>query len=264
MHDAGDDHEYTESFIAALQWMWGDGYLSPGGPEEVAALLHGIDLTGRDVLDIGCGLGAIDILLLQSYSAGSVIGIDVEAPLIAHARQRALQAGVSDAAQFQLVQPGPLSFADMSFDVVFSKDAIIHIPDKTALYQDVLRVLRPGGVFVGSDWLRGGEGEYSPQMTAWLDAVMLSFEMKNLHQTKAALEASGFTRVNLKDRNEWYQQEIKNELATLSGERYAGLARLIGEERAAHRLRSSTLKQQVIERGELRPTHFLAYKPDEA
>lgn len=261
MQDASADYEYTDDFIAALQWMWGDGYLSPGGPEEVAALLQDVNLSGCDILDIGCGLGAIDILLIQSYGANYVIGIDVELPLIAHAKRRAAQAGIIDRARFQLVQPGPLSFEDESFDVVFSKDAIIHVADKAALYKDVLRVLKPGGVFVGSDWLRSGEGEYSAQMKEWLDVIGLTFEMKNLEQTEIALQGSGFGEVKLTDRNEWYREEVKRELATLSGDRYAGLVELIGEDQAARRLHSSTLKQGVIEQGELRPTHFAGRKP---
>ena len=241
MHDTRSDHEYTEDFITALQWMWGDGYLSPGGPEEVAALLQDVDLTGRRVLDIGCGLGAIDALLVQSYGAGRVVGIDVEPALITHAEKRASAAGISDRVQFRLVQPGPLPFADLSFDVVFSKDSIIHIEDKNALYEDVLRVLKPGGLFVGSDWLCGGDGEYSTEMKAWLDVVSLTFEMKNLAQTKQALQQSGFIHVVLKDRNAWYKKEIKSELATLAGERYRGLARLIGGRQS----RTSTAQQHL-------------------
>lgn len=261
MHDSDQPYEYTEDFIAALQWMWGDGYLSPGGPQEVAVMLDGIDLAGRDVLDIGSGLGAIDVLLVQDYGANKVLGIDIEPPLIEHATQRAVQAGVAKEVEFQLVEPGPLPFADASFDVVFSKDAIIQISDKVAFYKEVLRVLRAGGVFVGSDWLRAGEGEYSDQAKEWLEVVGLTFDMKNQEQTRAALEQAGFSDVELKDRNEWYRHEIKNELATLSGDYYAGLVERIGEEKAAHRVRSSTLKQKVVERGELRPTHFSGRKP---
>ena len=55
---------YPDSFINALQAIWGDGFLSPGGPEEIAAMLDGNDLTGLSVLDIGCGVGGIDCLLV--------------------------------------------------------------------------------------------------------------------------------------------------------------------------------------------------------
>ena len=52
--------EYDAGMLALLQIIWGDGFLSPGGPDEVARLLEGSDIGDCEVLDIGCGLGAID------------------------------------------------------------------------------------------------------------------------------------------------------------------------------------------------------------
>lgn len=261
---AVSDHqnEYSEDFITALQWMWGDGYLSPGGADEVAELLHGVPLSGKSVLDVGCGLGAIDVLLARSYDAASVVGIDIEQPLVDHARRRVEEAGLDASISIRCVEPGPLPFDDASFDMVFSKDSIIHIPDKAAFYVEVLRVLRPGGIFVGSDWLRSGSGEYSEQMQNWLELVHLTFEMKNLDQTRDALEQAGFRNVRLRDRNDWYRGEVMNELAVLSGDKYDELARRIGPDKAAHRLNSSSVKKIVLDQGELRPTHFIGHKSD--
>ena len=47
--------EYDDGMQALLQIIWGDGFLSPGGGEEVARLLEGSDIAGCTVLDIGCG-----------------------------------------------------------------------------------------------------------------------------------------------------------------------------------------------------------------
>lgn len=261
MTASAHENEYNEDLVTALQWVWGDGYLSPGGSREVAEMLGEVQVGGKKVLDVGCGLGAIDVLLSQSYGATSVVGIDIEQPLVDHARCRIENAGLAGSISIEHVKPGPLPFGNESFDMVFSKDSIIHIPDKKAFYAEVLRVLTPGGVFVGSDWLRGGSGEYSEQMNVWLELVRLSFEMKNLDQTRAALEEAGFSGVQLRDRNEWYRIEVRNELAAIAGDRFDELARRIGREKAEHRLSSSSAKQVVIERGELRPTHFIGYKP---
>lgn len=253
--------QYNETFIAALQWLWGDGNLAPGGTEDLGDMLNGVDTTGKSILDVGSGLGAIAVELTKTYRAASVTGIDVEPHLVAHSRERAKKAGVADKATFELVTPGPLPFADNSFDIVVTKDAIVHIPDKAGFYTDVRRVLKPGGVFAGSDWLRGGEGPCSDTATQWLEIVHLDFEMQNLQQTANALQQSGFEQVRLNDRNAWYKEEIKSELATLEGEKYEQLTQLIGNEAAAHRLQSSRLKQMVVEEGFLRPTHFVAIKP---
>ena len=253
--------QYTENVNAALQWMWGDGYLSPGGAEEVAAMLRGVDVAGRNVLEIGSGLGAASVTLVEKYGARCVLGVDVEAHLVEHSRERARAAGLDERVRFRLIDPGPLPFDDGSHDMVFSKDAIVHIPDKAACYAEVLRVLAPGGVFVGSDWLRGGEDTYTSDAREWLEFVHLDFRMETLEQTRRALEQSGFERVGLVDRNEWYKVEVGKEIATLSGDNYEKLVEAVGEEMAKHRLESSTLKQRVIDQGFLRPTHFVGYKP---
>ena len=63
--------QYAKDFTDALQFMWGEGFLSPGGPEEVAEMVAGIDLGGRRVLDIGSGLGGVDIAL-RLHEAGMI------------------------------------------------------------------------------------------------------------------------------------------------------------------------------------------------
>ena len=87
---------YDDATTDFLEAMWGDGYLSPGGPEEVARVLDGLDLRGCTVLDVGCGAGAITVALARDYGAAKVIGIDVEAPVCAKARTRVAAAGLAD------------------------------------------------------------------------------------------------------------------------------------------------------------------------
>lgn len=255
------DHEYTEDFVAGLEWIWGEGFLSPGGPDEVAAILEGLQIGDAEVLDIGCGLGAIDLLLVREHGAARVTGIDIEPPLIERARQRVGAAGLSDRIELRLVEPGPLPFDDGAFDVAFSKDSIIHVPDKPALYGEVLRVLRTGGCFVASDWLLGGGKPYSEPMRAWLDIVGISFDMETPENSAAALEAAGFTGVELRDRNEWYRKAVRDELALASGENLARLEKAIGKDAARHRMASTTAKLAVVDRGELRPVHLRGRKP---
>ena len=60
----------TTSIYAFLEDIWGDGFLSPGGAEEAARVLDGLDVAGKRVLDIGCGSGAIAVMLVQDMGAG--------------------------------------------------------------------------------------------------------------------------------------------------------------------------------------------------
>ncbi len=110
------------------------------------------------MLDVGSGLGAIDCLLVAEHGAGSVVGIDLEPDLIAQARARVARRALGDRIEFRQVTPGPFPFPDDSFEVVFSKDSRVQIPDKPAIFSELRRVRGPGGLFVASDGPSGGNG----------------------------------------------------------------------------------------------------------
>ena len=257
----GDHHqEYGDTFVAGLEWMWGEGFLSPGGADEVARIVAGAPIEGARVLDVGCGLGAIDVLLVERFGATHVTGIDVEASLVAKATARAHAAGLSDRIAIREVSSGTFPFDDGAFDVVFSKDSMIHIPDKRALYAEVHRVLVPGGWMVVGDWFGNGL-EPTEAMREWLDAVGLTFTLESIEASAALVEACGFTGAEWRDRNAWYAKAVDDEIATLAGESYPRLVERLGAEAAAQRLASSTRKKAVVDAGELRPGHLRARKP---
>jgi SAM-dependent methyltransferase len=96
-------------------------------------------VNGLDVLEIGCGPGAM-LGPLRRY--GRVHALDIELGSMQHCKKRG----------FDRVAVGSgleLPFADASFDLVGLFDTIEHIPDDRAVLSEVRRILRPGGhVFV--------------------------------------------------------------------------------------------------------------------
>jgi phosphoethanolamine N-methyltransferase len=260
----GGEWLYDEHAIVFLEEMWGEGYLSPGGPDEVARVLEGVELHGRSVLDIGCGSGGITVDLVRRHHAARVIGIDVEQPVCTHAADRVHDAGLDDRIEIRLVDPGPLGFDDASFDVVFSKDSIVHIPDKEWLCGEVFRVLRPGGWFVASDWLIAHDGEPSPEMADYIAAEALDFGMASPERYRQALAAAGFVDVELRNRNEWYRDVARRELERLTGEDRQRFVDLLGEDEVAVQVRTWSAMVPVLESGEHCPHHFRARKPGAA
>ncbi len=258
---AQSEEHYPEPVIGFLELLWGRGWMSPGGPDELRRLLEGEDLRGKHVLDIGCGAGGIDCLLVEDYGAAHITGIDVEASVLAAANSRIDNAGLSDRVQLMQVEPGPLPFADAMFDVVFSKDSIVHIPDKHALADEVFRVLKPGGVFVASDWLMSHDGEPSPDMQAYLKSEDLGFGMASPQLYAAALEQAGFVDVVLTNRNAWYCGQAKRELALLRGELHDAAVAELGHELVDHNVQTWGLMIKVLETGEHCPHHVHGRKP---
>ena len=253
--------EYDASMQVFLQLVWGDGFLSPGGSEEVARMFEGSDISGCHVLDIGCGLGAIDQLLVSRHGAGSVVGIDIDPVLLREMDARIERAGLADRIRSRLVEPGPLPFAEGSFDVVFSKDSMVQIPEKTALFAEVNRVLRPGGRFIASDWLRGGQGMYSAEMVEFFRLEGIAYNMASIAQSMAALHAAGFAEVEGRDRNDWYLALARREVAAMEGPMKPVILEAIGADRTEHFIANWRQLVVVLARGELRPAHLRALRP---
>jgi len=257
------DAEYDDTAIRFLEALWGEGYLSPGGSDEVDRVVAGVDLSGKRVLDLGCGSGGIALHLVEAHGADHVTGFDVEGPVIAAARGRAAAKGLGGRTDFVHGAPGLLPFPDASFDVVFSNDALLHVPDKDALFREIFRMLAPGGVFAASDWLIAHDGEPSPDMKAYVAAEGLSFNMASPARYRLAMERAGFVDIAVTDRNPWYRDVARSELNRLAGPLYATAAAAVGKAYVDKNIRTWEAMQKVLDSGEHRPTHLRGRKPDE-
>lgn len=252
---------YDNRHIALLEMLWGDGYLSPGGPEEVARVIDGLSLKGCHVLDIGSGSGAIAVALVRDHHATYVTGIDIEEPVCAASRRRVAAAGLSDQISILKVDPGPLPFDDAALDVVFSKDSIIHIPDKETLCEDIFRVLKPGGWFAASDWLISHDGEPTPEMSHYIALEDLDFAMASPARYSDALKAAGFQNITLTNRNAWYADLAQRELERFTGSDRAALEAAHGQDLIESSINTWTAMIKVLNTGEHCPHHLRAQKP---
>ena len=100
------------------------------------------DLRDRDVLECGCGLGAMSTLLARS--GARVRAFDISAGSIEVARRRAELHGVADSIEFSVAVGEDLPYEDESFDAVVGK-AVLHHLDAALAAPELYRVLRPGG-----------------------------------------------------------------------------------------------------------------------
>lgn len=251
--------EYHDSMVAFLEWIWGRGYMAPGGEGNVDRMVRGLELAGKRVLDVGCGIGGPAFALARKYGA-EVTGIDLEPQLVARATRRAAELGLSEQTEFRTVSPGDLPFPDRSFDLVFTSGALTQTGDKAGIASECLRVLRPGGMLTCYDWLKG-EGPISDDMRYFFRMEGLTYNLITLAELGRYLEAAGFVDVSLEDASDWYRRESRREYEMMRGPGRAEAVALIGEAQAEHMIEDWRSMVVVCEKGELRQGYTRGQKP---
>ncbi|MBL6782828.1 MAG: methyltransferase domain-containing protein [Alphaproteobacteria bacterium] len=256
-----DEGEYGQKQIDFLELIWGKGFLSPGGTTEVDLVIEGLDLSGLNILDIGCGCGGAVFHLIEQHGAATAIGVDIEPLVISRAKALADEYNLNDKASFEVVTPGPLPFSDMQFDMVFSKDAFLHIPDKESLMADIARVLKPDGIIAASDWMRLDDNPPSQVMADYIAAEGLDMHMCSLDRYSKALAAAGFSDIHRCDRNAWYLDLAQQEWKSMAAEPLRSqIIDCIGKAAADETSNIWRKMIGVLEIGEHRPGHFRAQK----
>lgn len=108
---------------------------------------------GMRVLDAGCGVGGPARAVARATGA-RVIGIDLTERRVEQARAASVGSDVAHLVQFRQADAMALPFPKATFDVVYAFEMTSHAPEKAAVFAELARVLKPGGVLAGSDWFQ--------------------------------------------------------------------------------------------------------------
>jgi ubiquinone/menaquinone biosynthesis C-methylase UbiE len=98
---------------------------------------------GKDVLEIGCGMGTDGLEFAKN--GANYFGVDLTPQSVALARERFDLFGIPG--RFEVANAEELSFADDSFDHVYSFGVIHHSPAPEKIVREIHRVLKKGGTF---------------------------------------------------------------------------------------------------------------------
>jgi SAM-dependent methyltransferase len=129
------------------------------------------DLSGKRVLEVGCGHGGGASYLTRTLHPASYTGLDLNAAGIAFCRKKHNLPGLD----FARGDAENLPFPDQSFDAVINIESSNHYPRLSRFLAEVARVLRPGGHFLYAD------SQPPDGIAAW-DAALADAPMRMLSQ----------------------------------------------------------------------------------
>lgn len=160
------------------------------GLEATREIADALDVAPTDdLLDIGSGLGGPARYFAQRFGC-RVTGIDLTAEFCEVAREMTRLLALEDRVKFERGDALAMPFADARFDGAYSMNVSMNIKDKSALYREVGRVLKPGAWLVFSELLRG-PGPEPDYPTPWARSAEASF-LSTLEETQRALKSAGF------------------------------------------------------------------------
>lgn len=192
----------------------------------------------REVLEVGCGTGALARRLAAEHPGARITGIDLDPARVAQAQAQAAPPNL----RFERGDFGRLPAEDGAFDLVFCRFVLAHVADPTPALRELARVTRPGGRVVAYDMVHEGIW-FSPPRPAFarlLRAAVQALRDRGLEPSQGLHLAPAMIRAGL--------AEVRAEVvphAALAGdpkledhrrnwlENLDGLAALLGPEGAA-------------------------------
>jgi SAM-dependent methyltransferase len=158
----------------------------------------GLDATKR-VLDVGCGVGGTSRCLAKEFGC-RVTGIDLTDEYCRAATMLTAKTGLAHLVDYRQGDATKLPFDDQAFDVVWTEHVAMNIPDKTRLYKEIHRVLKPGGTLAIYDVLAGPSGPVLFPVP-WARTPDTSFLVQP-NELRKLLEGAGFTVTDWSDTTE--------------------------------------------------------------
>lgn len=205
-----DNQQYSKTGVLRYEKIFGRTFISTGGFDTTKNFVSRLNLKpGQKVLDVGCGIGGSAFYMARDFDV-KVVGIDLSSNMISLALERREEVGISvEQVEFEVADATKREYPPHSFDVVYSRDTILHINDKLGLLKRFFKVLKPGGIIFISDYCCS-EDEHTEAFKAYVK--QRGYNLLTPKGYGKVLEDAGFVQVKAEDRTDLFIQSLKNEL----------------------------------------------------
>jgi sarcosine/dimethylglycine N-methyltransferase len=212
---------------------------------------------GQRVIEAACGVGSTARYLAKNFAV-RVQATNIAEMQLTEGRELTAQAGLSNLIEFSYADYHELPFPDASFDVWWCQEALLYAIDKRRVFNEAIRVVRPGGHLIMSDLLLGDAvaGPARAEFTSILKAP-------NMWSIRQWDELIATLPVNILERQDWARHTeatFKNVLANLMTVR-AEFTRKVGAEIVDNSIKRVTVQYDAARAGNLGWCFYALQRP---
>jgi ubiquinone/menaquinone biosynthesis C-methylase UbiE len=132
-------------------------------------------VTGGNALEIGPGPGYVGLEWLKRFPGAALTGCEISREMISLAQKNAREYGFAERTHYVEANCMRMPFADETFDAVFSNGSLHEWEDPVRVFNEIARVLTPGGVFCVSDMRR----DVHPAIKWWIYSMTKPKEIRS-------------------------------------------------------------------------------------
>ncbi|UTW55291.1 methyltransferase domain-containing protein [Kordiimonas sp. SCSIO 12610] len=148
---------WSEDAVNIAQYIWGEGYCGPGGPEYIVALSKLLALSPEmSMLQIGASLGGPARVLADEFGVW-MTGYEESPILVDKAQELSKMAGLERKAVITQYNPEEIEEFERKFDRALAKEALFTIENKAKMIAAIEDKLKPGGLILITDYVISSE-----------------------------------------------------------------------------------------------------------
>jgi len=206
-----DQNQYSRNGILRYEEIFGRTYVSVGGEQTTGQFCSQLDLSpGQKVLDIGCGTGGSAFYMARMYQV-EVYGIDLSTNMIDIAQdyRDTMEPHVKHRCHFYVEDATTMDYPENFYDVIYSRDTILHIPDKLQLFKKMLLSLKTGGKLMISDYCHG-EKVHSEKFKTYVKGR--GYDLHTVPEYGTIIKKAGFKNVVARDMSQYMIEILTSEV----------------------------------------------------